>query len=165
MAKKVSGAIANLKENHGETVRIDEISDVVESRLAAIGSDSSAAGVHVMTELESLSTYIHSTLNEIAAFGPDEVKDEYLSMAAGELDAIITATSEATHAIMDATDTIDQAVSDASPEVKAKVQDGITVIFEACGFQDITGQRISRVVMALQHIEERIDGLISAVDG
>ena len=30
------------------------------------------------------------------------------------------------------------------------------VIFEACSFQDITGQRIAKVVETLQHIEDRV---------
>ena len=30
------------------------------------------------------------------------------------------------------------------------------VVFEACSFQDITGQRIAKVVETLQHIEERV---------
>jgi chemotaxis protein CheZ len=38
------------------------------------------------------------------------------------------------------------------------------LIFEACGFQDLTGQRISKIVTTLQHIEERI-AKITAIFG
>ena len=37
-----------------------------------------------------------------------------------------------------------------------------TQIFEACGFQDITGQRITKVVTAMEEIEGKIDDLIAA---
>jgi chemotaxis protein CheZ len=37
------------------------------------------------------------------------------------------------------------------------------LIFEACSFQDITGQRIARVVEALQHIEERVARFATAM--
>ena len=33
-------------------------------------------------------------------------------------------------------------------------------MFEACNFQDITGQRISKVVKTLQFIEERVNKMI-----
>ena len=38
--------------------------------------------------------------------------------------------------------------------------DATTRIFEACGFQDITGQRVSKVVRALQRIEVKITDLL-----
>jgi chemotaxis protein CheZ len=48
--------------------------------------------------------------------------------------------------------------ADASDPVayKALVDEKMMVIFEACSFQDITGQRIAKVVETLQHIEERV---------
>src|SRR5258708_4915963 len=59
---------------------------------------------------------------------------------------------------------------------KALVDEKMMVIFEACSFQDITGQRVSKVVETLQHIEQRVarfadvmkakdlDGFISDVE-
>ena len=32
----------------------------------------------------------------------------------------------------------------------------MTVVFEACAFQDITGQRVAKVVKTLEHIEARV---------
>src|SRR5262249_13112287 len=39
---------------------------------------------------------------------------------------------------------------------KALVDEKMMIIFEACSFQDITGQRVSKVVETLQHIESRV---------
>lgn len=36
----------------------------------------------------------------------------------------------------------------------------IVRIFEACNFQDLTGQRITKVVRALSFIEERVDAMM-----
>src|SRR3546814_13096527 len=47
-------------------------------------------------------------------------------------------------------------------EVGAQVSASVTSIFEACGFQDITGQRITKVVTALQKIETKVDALLNA---
>ncbi len=38
----------------------------------------------------------------------------------------------------------------------------MTRIYEACSFQDITGQRISKVVTVLQNVETRVDALLTA---
>ena len=39
---------------------------------------------------------------------------------------------------------------------KALVDEKMMIVFEACSFQDITGQRIAKVVETLQHIETRV---------
>lgn len=43
------------------------------------------------------------------------------------------------------------------------VNDKVMVIFGACSFQDITGQRISKVVETLEHIESRVSHFASAI--
>ena len=39
-------------------------------------------------------------------------------------------------------------------------QSAVTQIFEACNFQDVTGQRISKVVKTLQLIDNRVSQLL-----
>ena len=46
---------------------------------------------------------------------------------------------------------------------KAFVEEKMLVIFEACSFQDITGQRIAKVVETLEHIEMRVSRFAAAV--
>src|SRR2546421_3548641 len=50
-----------------------------------------------------------------------------------------------------------------SAAYKALVDARMLVIFEACSFQDITGQRIAKVVETLQHIEERVSRFADVV--
>ena len=45
---------------------------------------------------------------------------------------------------------------DVPSEVSTKLMDITTGIYEACNFQDITGQRITKVVTALQQIEGKV---------
>ena len=45
-------------------------------------------------------------------------------------------------------------------EDAAALQDLTMRIFEACSFQDITGQRISKVVAALKMVEQRIERIV-----
>ena len=154
--------LEELAGTHGEMVRTSEIAEVVASLLATLKGDLSAEDLALFSELESLANYIRSTKTEIAALRPDEVKNEYLPAAADELDAIVAATAEATNTIMDATEVVEEVMGRVDSETSDKLMEATTRIYEACGFQDITGQRITKVVKALQHIEDKVDALVAA---
>ena len=47
-------------------------------------------------------------------------------------------------------------------DASAKLQDATTRIYEACSFQDITGQRITKVVSTLKTIEVKVDSILAA---
>jgi len=125
-------------------------------------------GVHneadLFSELGKLAKYIRDAKKEIAALRPNEVKESFLPRASDELDAIVEATADATNAIMDATEIIEDVMGSLESEPADKLLSATTAIYEACTFQDITGQRITRVVKTLQDIELKVDGLLNAFD-
>ncbi|NQV54882.1 MAG: protein phosphatase CheZ [Rhodospirillales bacterium] len=121
-----------------------------------------ATNKELRDELEQLAEFIASAKSDIASLVPDDVKSEYLPVASGELDAIIDATEQATHEIMTAAEGIDDLADGLDGKVKSKLTDLTVRIYTACGFQDVTGQRISKVVSTLKHIEDRVDALIDA---
>ena len=119
-------------------------------------------------ELVGLFRYIRRVRQEIAAiYRPADDANQFDSMA-DQLDAIIGTTEEATNTIMEAMENND--------EILTKLRQGITdadhlacldriaangaTVFEACSFQDITGQRVSKVVKSVSYVEERINALI-----
>jgi chemotaxis protein CheZ len=114
-------------------------------------------------QLRRLSEFIAKTREEIAALRPSEVKKEYIPTASDELDAIVEATASATHRIMDAADVVMGACDKLPPEESEKVMNAVTSIYEACTFQDITGQRVTKVVGVLKVIEDRVDRLVAAM--
>ena len=77
-----------------------------------------------------------------------------------EIEAVIRLNAEAANRIMDAAEHISTCIdADGVPaEVRFTVLNHITAIFEACGFQDLTGQRISRALKTLRSIEESMLG-------
>jgi chemotaxis protein CheZ len=48
------------------------------------------------------------------------------------------------------------------PATAEKITEAVTQVYEACNFQDITGQRITKVVRALKHIEQKVEALVAA---
>ena len=156
---------ARLKEigmEPGGTVKIEEIGEVVDAILSTMQGDLTAVDVKLYEELEGLQRFITEAKTDIAALRPDEVKEEFLPKAADELDAIVEATAEATNAIMDAVSEIEDVMGKLKGKNADQLMNATTKIYEACGFQDITGQRITKVVGALQHIEEKVDALLTA---
>ena len=82
--------------------------------------------------------------------------------ATDELDAIVTHTALATDTILECCEAID-AVAAALPDAASRAVRGLTTrIYEACSFQDITGQRIAKIVATLQTIEARVADLHGA---
>ncbi len=121
------------------------------------------------TELRALANSIQQTKVEIAALRPkDKNEDDRLVAVTFELDAIVTATEGATQGILDAAERIDHLAASVRSHAKDSFVQGlvdemreqIITIFEACNFQDITGQRITKVVNTLKYVEERINAMI-----
>ena len=140
----------------------DEITEVVEQMMGSLQGDLSEVNLKIYSELEGLAKYILSAKREIAALRPDEITAEHLPTATDELDAIVGATEEATNTILQAMEVMGNLTEKMGPEVADQVNEAVTQVYEACNFQDVTGQRITKVVKALKHIEDRVDGLVAA---
>jgi chemotaxis protein CheZ len=114
-------------------------------------------------QLHGLADFITKTRQELATLRPGEVKHEFILKATDELDAIVEGTASATHRIMDAADVIMDTASGIDKASADKVMNAVTSIYEACTFQDITGQRVTKVISMLRVIEERIDKMVAAL--
>jgi chemotaxis protein CheZ len=113
-------------------------------------------------DCRDLARYIARARGEIAHFRPEEMKTEKLPRAGKELDAIVKATEEATNTIMEAAEEIMGGEVDDPNAYKTMVDDACMRIFEACSFQDITGQRVNKVVETIKYVEERLHALQNA---
>lgn len=143
-----------MKSARGDQISIDEVGGVVASIMDTLQGDMSSLDLRVYRELDGLVKYINSTKAEIAAVRTEDIRNKHLPDATDQLDAIVRHTEEATGIILDAAEIID---AEAGKLKCQAINDQVMLIFEACGFQDITGQRISKIVSALKHIEERIE--------
>ncbi len=151
-----------IRREHGDTVRIDQIAEVVRGMLDTMSGDISASDLRLYREIESLADYIHAAKAEIAALRPGEIKNEFIASATDELDAIVGATEAATNEIMDSAEHLEALTPMMDAQVAERLTEITTRIFEACTFQDITGQRITKVVKMLKEIEGRVESLVKA---
>ncbi|GHU03823.1 hypothetical protein FACS1894205_1030 [Alphaproteobacteria bacterium] len=152
--------LAALKEEKGGFVRIDDLGEVVRSLLISLSGDVSSDDVGMYREIESLATYIRGARAEIAALRPNGAQGDFIASATDELDAIVDATENAANKIMDGAEALESLAQELPSEQGQKLTDITTGLYEACNFQDITGQRITKVVRVIKHVEERVEALI-----
>lgn len=114
-------------------------------------------------ELGALLSYIEQAKSEIAALRPKEYSANKIPEASNDLDAIVQGTEVAATKIMDSADEISDLAQSCNLELSGKLVKISTELFEASGFQDITGQRVNKVVTTLAHLEAKLSTLADAV--
>ena len=134
--------------------------EVVTAVLTTMSGDLSATETSLLGEVEALGRTIAAAKQEIAELRVDDIRDHDIPFATDELDAIVQHTAGATHAILESCELMEEVAAQLTGEAAAKLQDAVTKIYEACGFQDITGQRITKVVATLKTIEEKVAQII-----
>ncbi len=143
-----------------------EIRDSVKTNHEGSGEKRDEAHIRILREeLREMSAYIHQTRREIAALRPSDAGSNRIMAATGELDAIVSATERATSEILNGVERIQQLTlklpktSEVAPIVD-EIQAQVTEVLTACSFQDITGQRTTKVVNTLRYLEQRVNSMI-----
>jgi chemotaxis protein CheZ len=115
-------------------------------------------------ELDLIHDAISRTKREIAVLHGKSFNGGEMSKVTGELGAVVGGTEEATQQILEAAEAIDQAATamtrvnspDQQKRLSEEIGERVVSIFEACNFQDLTGQRISKVMSTMKFIENHI---------
>ena len=115
-------------------------------------------------ELDLIHDAINRTKGEIAVLHAKSFNGEEMAKVNGELGAVVGGTEQATQQILEAAEAIDQAASalskvdspDQQKILSEDIQERVVSIFEACNFQDLTGQRINKVMTTMKFIEHHI---------
>ena len=139
-----------------ENVTFHDIIALAEVSAQSLQSFFQAMDAKVYGELREIAGYIETMRHEIGALQVNDLKNTRIPSAGVELGAIVQATETATNTIMECAEAVMGADASDPAAYKALVDERMMVIFETCSFQDITGQRIAKVVETLQHIEERV---------
>ncbi len=153
-----------LDDKNGAPTSWLEVRDVVQSILTSMDGDFRREDVKLFAEVEALAQFIRSAKSEIAALCPEQLGTDHILTATDELDAVVSATEEATNAIMEAAETIEEVAERLHDEAANPLTAATTKIYEACSFQDITGQRIAKVVAALKEIEIKVEAIVATFD-
>ena len=124
-------------------------------------------------ELDLIHEAIARTKGEIAVLHAKSFDGQEMAKVNGELGAVVGGTEQATQQILEAAESIDQAASalakvnslDQQKILSEEIQERVISIFEACNFQDLTGQRISKVMTTMKFIEHHINVMMDIWGG
>ena len=134
----------------------ERIEAAVRSVLGSISGDLNGRETLLLGELEGLGQEIARAKREMAALQTGGIPADHIPVATDELDAVLGHTAEAANEILDCCEGLESLARDLPPGPAAAVAAAVTRIYEACSFQDITGQRIAKVVAVLKSIEGRL---------
>jgi chemotaxis protein CheZ len=163
---EIMGAIAELR-NH-----IEPQEALSKNVIEACQRDLQEA-LKIKSELKEIHDAIARTKLEIATLHRGEHQGIEVGRMTNELDAIVNGTEQATESILQAAEQIDSNACDlvaalrkeANHNTALDIQDQVIKIFEACNFQDLTGQRITKVVKAFCFIEDRVQHMMEIWGG
>ena len=156
LSKQIELLVDNLRKQNTASMSLTEVASVTEVLIGTMNVFYKSIDTSIYRECRALSDYITNARKEIASLQPVDLESARIPRAGLELDAIVQQTEEATNTIMEAAEEIMGADTSDAEAYQATTQDAVMRIFEACSFQDITGQRISKVVETLSHIENRV---------
>jgi chemotaxis protein CheZ len=134
----------------------DPVEAAVRTVLESLSGDLTAREAALLAELEALGREVARAKSEIAAMQVEDITASHIPAATDELDAVVAHTASATNEILDSCEVLEGLQPRLSPEDASALGGAVTRIYEACSFQDITGQRIGKVVNALKAIERRV---------
>ena len=163
-------SLVEMKEEKGE-LNMEDVGALFESMATSLPGEGTL-DAFLRNEIQKLSEFLSKALSEISSMTPEEDEDEEnpspqnISRANSELEEVVKATEEATNTILDAADLIQEKVGSISgaDEATGVIMDSTIKIYDACNFQDITGQRISKVVRTLDYLDVKIKNLKQLID-
>ena len=163
------GTTAGLAQQEQMLTELKALRDLIERRTGG-GQELQAASFgpaglrQLKDETDSIQRAINRTKQEIAALHVGTFNSRGKARATQELDAVVDGTERATQQILQAAETIEESANTLSASLKREqeqalaqdIRDHVVRIFEACNFQDISSQRIAKVLATLKFIEDRI---------
>lgn len=135
----------------------DDVVNIVHKIWKRVGTENYSLKSAVSKELNDLLQIIEVGLQDFYNI-PVSVNNDYIPKLTQELDAAMAQTEQSTNTILDACDRIGPLVAG-----NAEVEAELNKIYEACSFQDLSGQRITKTIRILADIDSKLKDLITFV--
>lgn len=141
----------------------EKVAKIINSVLEKVSKAEEVSREAIYHELLDVQAIIEDMRRQVGMSGVGDINNSHIPGATDELDAVVAATANASGSIMDCCDVIMEKAGSVSGENGAAIMDQVTKIYESCSFQDITGQRITKVIRTLKEIEVKIDHLVNSI--
>ena len=144
-----------------QTYKRDQICGIINSVLGKIQTPPEGMYNLLTRELEELKISMEEFAAQLHSSNVNDISETHIPNATDELYAVVAATEQATETIMGSCEEILETVKNIDPAIFQKIEACIVTIFEACTFQDITGQRIKKVTNNLKEIDAKTMSILS----
>jgi chemotaxis protein CheZ len=125
--------------------------------------DCEATEASLLQEVQDFGQAIQAARVEITAVCPEKPVSQIPS-ATDKLDAIVMHTASATNAILEICEQLDDIAAASNVETAGQLRDAVARIYEACTFQDITGQQTRKIITILKVIDAKITHIVNVFD-
>ncbi len=139
----------------------EKVVKLINSVIAKVEHVEDISREQIFHELQGLKSIIDQARAELKSANVGDIKGMHIPSATDELDAIIKATEGATMGIFSACEEIERVLPGLPDHQRDSVQASVTKVYEACSFQDLTGQRISKIVRSLRDIDTKVTSILN----
>lgn len=160
-----SDQVALIRQTVGDLVPVDQLSGLLRTVLAELERAVNPDIGTLREQVDEMQDFILNARMEISSIRPNAMREVDIPEATDELDAVVMATEEATTTILDSVEKLESICGVLTGSDAEEINSLVVKIYEASNFQDITGQRISKVVNTLKGIELRVTKLVDLFPG
>lgn len=145
----------NLKADGDRQLSAAELAEIIENVVGSLHGSfvQSAENGGQSMSTDTAATDAASAAEALTVLHDIGKREPAFTNLSEEITKIRAATQDAAGAILAVTEDIENFADEDDGVMQAAVFDVTTAIYEACSFQDITGQRLTRVEEMLRHIE------------
>jgi chemotaxis protein CheZ len=141
---------------------LERLEDRISVAADSNGDTSVALISHNVIDLAEAITQVKREVQELGGNGDEK---DHFNSATVELEAIVTQTETATGEILEAAEKIQEVLwilrEEGANETQCDIiESKIIDVYTACSFQDLTGQRSSKVVRLVGYVEKRVSAMM-----
>ena len=138
--------------------------------LDGFGAPRNGSTARLTSELNLIAGAIGGETGPTDPAGPGRAMPP-MTRIAHELEEVVDSTERATQQVLAAAEEIDQVANNLVAALSGKYEQGLArdiqelviKIFEACNFQDLTGQRIAKVLATLNFVEDHVTRVLEEI--
>ncbi|MGK2871057.1 MAG: protein phosphatase CheZ [Alphaproteobacteria bacterium] len=161
----VTDQMAAIQQSAGDSIPVNLLPDLLRNMCLSMETSRDPDLETLRSQIDEMQQFIGNARKEISSIRPNAMREIEIPDATDELDAVVMATEEATNAILDSVEKLGSICSSLTGADAEALEALVMKIYEASNFQDVTGQRISKVVNTLQGIESRVSKLVALFPG
>jgi chemotaxis protein CheZ len=160
-------SLVELKQKNNGELNIEDVGALFQGIASSLPAEGNELDTILQREIVKIADYIAKAKQEISSMSPAVADGQKnIGQAGIELDEVIQATEKAANEIMDAAEIIMSHAGSIKDAAASKaVNAAVENIFNACNFQDLTSQRIRKVIKTLEFLDYKVNRILEFVNG